>query len=174
MATRLRRLQVTPPSQEVRDWIDEVARLTLSPSPASTVSSLLSAMRDLMRLELRRVPLSEREADCLADILGGSIVTIGPLLGPILYAEVANAFQLAGDGVSSYGAHHGIDQDALLAKLRGIGPSADLALRLAFARWWSMADGERGPSSARPVHQRLDLRGPVGHSPEDQGRSKCM
>jgi hypothetical protein len=142
MATKLPRITVTPPSTEVRDWIDEIAGLSFQ-APAAAVGAMLGAMRDLMRMELRRVPLTEHEADCIADILNSSAVSLGPVLGPIVYAEVSDAFHLAGDGVSSYGAKHNINQDALLAKLRGIGPSADLALRLAFARWWAMPDGQR-------------------------------
>ncbi|KAA1249864.1 hypothetical protein F0Q45_12730 [Mycobacterium simiae] len=142
MATKLPRLSVTPPSEEVLSWIEEVAALTYQ-APAAATGALLAAMHDLGRSELRRIQLTEHEADCLADVLNGSVIALGPILGPIVYAEVSDAFHLAGDGISSYGAKHDIDQDALLAKLRGIGPSADLALRLAFARWWNMPDRKR-------------------------------
>ncbi|MBS4730520.1 hypothetical protein MSM1_20075 [Mycobacterium sp. SM1] len=127
-------------AEPVRRWLEEIAELLMQP-PASAASNLLAAMRDLMRLELRRIPLREQEADCLADILNSSITTA--VLGPITYAEVSDAFRCAGDGVSSYGAKHGIDEEALLKKLKDIGPAADLALRLAFARWWAMSPDKR-------------------------------
>lgn len=140
MATKLPRLSVTPPSQGVRTWLDEIADLTCHPV-ATAAGALLGAMRELMRMELRRIALTEREANCLADILNGSNIAAGLVLGPIVYAEVSDAFHLAGDDeFSSYAAKHDIDQDKLLAKLRGMGPTADLALRLAVARWWAMPE----------------------------------
>jgi hypothetical protein len=122
----------------VRAWIGEVADLT-DQAPAATAAALLAAMRDLMSLELRRIQFTEGEADCLVDILNGRAETLG--LGPLVYAVVSDAVHLArADESSSYAARYGIDEDTLLSKLRGMGPTADLALRLAVARWWAGAE----------------------------------
>jgi hypothetical protein len=137
MATKLPRISITPPSELVRDWIDEVAELICQPT-ATAAGSMLAAMRDLMRLELRRLPLTEDEANCVADVLSGTNITTGPVLGQIVWAEVSEAFHIAGNGASSYGTKHSINQGTLLGKLRDLGPTADLALRLAVARWWAM------------------------------------
>jgi hypothetical protein len=48
---------------------------------------------------------------------------------------------------------HGIGHDQLLAKLRGIGPSADLALRIAIARWWALDEGPVKMSAALMARQ---------------------
>ena len=53
-----------------------------------------------------------------------------------VFVETSQAFDLAHQipgGQSSYAALFGIDENALLEKLRRLGPSADLALRLAIA-----------------------------------------
>ena len=53
------------------------------------------------------------------------------------FASVSEAFDLAHqtlDGTSSYANQFSIDEDQLLAKLRRLGPAADLALRMALAQ----------------------------------------
>ncbi|MFT4128116.1 MAG: hypothetical protein QM662_18040 [Gordonia sp. (in: high G+C Gram-positive bacteria)] len=99
-------------------------------------------------------PLTAGEADALAEITGGSLLVPG--VGAVLIGEVLDAIDIAGeDGPSSYAAHHGIDTDRLVAKLRGIGPSADLALRCAFARWWALPPERRDTDGYRAVGLRI-------------------
>lgn len=163
----------TPPTllirapTEVRTWIGRFAEETFQ-SPEGAAAMLLGAMYDLLAMELRQMPLTVREADCLTDLLGGDglrpgrgwleiirhrasegqfdvddvwdalkidgddgrgeIKRLG--LGPIVYMEAAHAFG-CNHGEDSYGTVYGVDQDTLLAKLRSLGPTADLALRLA-------------------------------------------
>ncbi len=135
------RLTVSLPGQRVRDRLDEYGRLIGSPGYAPTLLRILDERDALMAGELRRVPLTEREADVLASILNGVFLGVG-ISGPgigagILIGEVLDAFEIARQHGTPYGEQFGIDEDALLGKLRGIGPTADLALREAFARWWS-------------------------------------
>ena len=134
------RIQVAP-NPALRAVIDQTQDLTNSPGLGPTIALMLSMHVDLMRAEARRVPLTEGQASALAEIVGGPLVTPG--VGALLIGEVMDAFDLAAGSVSSYGAHHGIDEAALLTKLRGIGPSADLALRFALARWWAMPAEDR-------------------------------
>jgi len=140
MATNRIWATVTP---DTLAWVSEFGKLTLQ-ARGSAAGSIITTFRDLMRLELRRVPLTTSEADCLADILGSSTLLASPALGSIVYAEVSSAFQIAKQTPgASYGADHDIDEQALLDKLRGLGPAADLALRIAFARWWVLPAEER-------------------------------
>lgn len=134
------RIQVAP-NERLRAVIDRTQSLTHSAGLGPTIALMLSMHVDLMRLELRRVPLTSREAEVLAAIIGGPLVTPG--VGSLLIGEVIDAFDIAGTGGSSYGSQFGVDEDRLVAKLRGIGPSADLALRLALATWWSLPDTDR-------------------------------
>ena len=106
-----------------------------------TISAMLDHHIELMRLEAGRITFTLAEADTLAAIVGGPLLAGG--VGPRLLAEVLDAFDVAGSGLSSYGRQFGIDEDRLVGKLRGIGPSADLALRIAFATWWSLPDEDR-------------------------------
>lgn len=130
---------VTPP--RIRAAVDEIQELTSTPGLGAAVVTMLTLHLELLHLELRRIPLTRNEADTLAAITGGPTLTAG--VGAILIGEVLDAIDIAGNGPSSIAAHHDVDTDALVDKLRGIGPSADLALRLAFARWWAMPEDDR-------------------------------
>ena len=142
MATKTPRICITL-SDPMRAWIEDLTQLMYKPAPASTAAGLLTMLAGAMELELKRFPLTENEANCLADVLGGSIVTTGPVLGSIVLHEAMDAFRIGHEflfnsdmDISSYGTKHRIDEDVLLDKLRRLSPIGDLALRLAIARWW--------------------------------------
>jgi hypothetical protein len=93
--------------------------------------------RDVMRAELRTIPLTVAEASCLAGILKDHSPSRHPspsVLG-ICYAECEQAFQLAHDIPGGGQPWPDVNQDTLLAKLRRLGPAADLALEDAIADW---------------------------------------
>jgi hypothetical protein len=154
--------------KDVRSWIGRFAEETFQ-YPQDAAGMLLGAMYDLMAVELRQMPLTVREADCLTDLLGGGGLRSGrgwleiirrraaagefdvddvwdalkidgaddlgavkPRLdlGPVAYVAAAHAFG-CNQGEYSYGTVYGVNQEALLTKLRGLGPTADLALRFA-------------------------------------------
>lgn len=134
-ATRMT-AQVPP---DLVDWLESrAARAMTGESVPLRLVSEVRLLRGLLASELNRVPLTVPEASCLADVVGGDMMQPG--WGSILLAEVWDAFAAA-PGVSSYSAKWGVSQDALIARLRGIGPTADLALRDALSAWWA-ADGE--------------------------------
>jgi hypothetical protein len=169
---------------EARGWIGRFAENTFQ-FPEASAAMLLSAMRDLIAMELGHVPFTVREADCLTDLLLCSIrfgrrsleflmqaaannkfdvddvwaavkfvgednlesdgfgeVRPGFGLGPIAYIEAAYAFG-CNHGEDSYGTVYGVDQEVLLTKLRSLGPTADLALRLACAQMGTVWPIER-------------------------------
>jgi hypothetical protein len=93
--------------------------------------------RDVMRAELRTIPLTVAEASCLAAVLKGHSPSRHPspsALG-ICYAECEQVFRLAQDLPAGSQPWPGVSQDTLLAKLRRLGPAADLALEDAIADW---------------------------------------
>jgi hypothetical protein len=99
----------------------------------------IETWRDVMAAELRRVPLTVGEANCLASILKGHRPSSGPASASIgvCYAEAEQAFHLAREIAerAPAGKWWGIDEDALLDRLRRLGPAADLALQDAIAHW---------------------------------------
>lgn len=151
---RTKRLAVALPDS-TRSWVDQVAAWTSQP-PAATAASLIDILADLLRVELRRVPLSVAEADAISHILSNDPrpdLTVGPMR---VFVEASQAFDLAHQipgGQSSYAAVFGIDENAMLEKLRRLGPTADLALRLALAQV-RQQNSENPPSKAEAVADR--------------------
>src|SRR5690606_38762232 len=87
--------------------------------------------------ELRRIRLTLEQANFLASILNGT--TLGAALGPTVFYEAADAFEISRTSPladTEYPGENGIDEEALLAYLRGLGPTADHALADAISRWW--------------------------------------
>lgn len=125
-------------AEDTRNWVNRIATWTDDP-PAATVATLLSAMSHMLTDELRRIPLTESEADVLASIIGNDF-QLGVAVGGLrTFAQVSEAFDLAHQtpgAISSYAHQFGIDENGLLTKLRRLGPSADLALRIAIALSW--------------------------------------
>lgn len=95
--------------------------------------------RDVMAAELRRSPLTVGEANCLAGILKGHRPSSGPAPSSIgvCYAEAEQAFRLAREIAerAPAGKWWGIDEGALLDRLKRLGPAADMALQDAIAHW---------------------------------------
>lgn len=146
---RTPRLAVALP-EPTRCWVDQVAVWTSQP-PAATAASLIEILADLLRIELRRVPLSVAEADAVSHILGNAPrpdLTVSPMR---VFVEASEAFdvahQIAG-GQSSYAATFGIDENSLLEKLRRLTPTADLALRLALAHSSQQGSEKTEPDNA--------------------------
>ena len=145
------RIQVKIPV-ELRDWLAHRARLMLFAGPAKDASANQQArtdlllLRDLLAAELARIPLTLWEARAIADVAKGGPLEpyIGVGIG-LTYAMCEEEFRYAREagpvpGYSSYGRKWGINEDALLAKLRALGPTADAALRAAIAAWWQLGD----------------------------------
>ena len=139
---RTQRLAVALP-KSTRSWVDQVAVWTNQP-PAATAAGLIGVFAELLRVELTRLLLTVPEADALSRIIGNDF-TLGLTVGKMrVFAEVSEAFDLAHQspgGLSSYADQFGIDENALLEKLRRLTPTADLALRLAIAQ---EAESEQG------------------------------
>lgn len=115
--------------------------------------------RAVMAAELRRIPLTLAEATCLAGILKGHPPSRGPVSSsiPVCYAECQQAFEMATEtpGETPYGARYGVSEATLLAKLRRLGPAADLALEDAVARWHAHPDHDPGPDGFAQAGLRI-------------------
>lgn len=142
-------------AESTRSWVDQVAVWTSQP-PAATAASLIDTLAGLLRAELRRIPLTVAEADALSQILNntsGVDLTVTPLR---VFVEASEAFDLAHQipgGQSAYSTAFHIDENTLLEKLRRLGPTADLALRLALAQVRQQNSGHP-PGSAEAVADR--------------------
>ena len=147
--SRTPRLAVALPDS-ARSWVDQVA-VWMSQPPAATAASLIEILADLLRIELRRVPLSVAEADAVSHILGNAPRPDLTVSSMRVFVEASEAFdvahQIAG-GQSSYAATFGIDENSLLEKLRRLTPTADLALRLALAQGRQQQSKKTGPDNA--------------------------
>lgn len=110
--------------------------------------------RSMLTDELRRIPLTETEADLLASIIGNDF-ELGVAVGGLrTFAQVSEAFDLAHQtpgAISSYAHQFGIDENGLLTKLRRLGPSADLALRIALAQSWDHQRTDTTEASDGPL-----------------------
>src|SRR5262245_46202494 len=105
----------------------------------------LGMWRDALEIELRRMRFTVAELNCMADAMNGTLIQPGiALTVPIVFAEMSDAFELA-PPPSSYGEKWGIDEAALLAKIRALGPTADHALHDAISRWWEKWGGRQIP-----------------------------
>ena len=125
-------------AEDTRTWVERIANWTDDP-PAATAATLLSAMSHMLTDELRRIPLTVTEVDVLASIIGNDFQTGVAVGGLRTFAQVSEAFDLAHQnpgGLSSYAHRFGVDENDLLTRLRRLGPSADLALRIALAQSW--------------------------------------
>jgi hypothetical protein len=145
---RTPRLAVALP-EDTRAWVDRIADCADDP-PAATAAVLLGAMRHAHSAELRRIPLTLPEADVLAAILGNEQLGISTG-GLRTFHQVSDAFDLAhqlGRDTLTYADQFGVDENELLTKLRRLGPSADLALRIAIALSWDYQTPEDSAADA--------------------------
>lgn len=138
------------PGDSITAWLAQSAGLARTGvSPSMQAKTDLGLLQMVCNAELRRVRLTLAQANCIADVLNGTIVdaTIGAGLG-LAYAECYDAFRLAREDVpiadlSSYGAKWGPEgsdpakwEQDLLDILGRLGPAADYALRRSIAAWW--------------------------------------
>ncbi|MFD5615142.1 hypothetical protein [Kitasatospora sp. NPDC127060] len=130
-------------SDELAAWLDDRDQRMMTGTVHIQAKLELGMWRGALAAELRRIRLTLNQANCIADILNGTLIT--PALAgsaPLVYYEVADAFQLVRDSPlpyeeSTYGAKWEIDEQALLTYLRSLGPTADHALHDAVSRWWA-------------------------------------
>ncbi|MFF7115463.1 hypothetical protein ACFY91_24575 [Streptomyces albogriseolus] len=128
-------------SGELAEWLEDRTDRMMTGSPDIQARQELGMWRGALAAELRRIRLTVDQANCLADVMNGTILDAA-LSGsvPIVFFNASDAFQLAREtpfpGESSYGKKWGINEDALLDYLRRLGPTADHALHDAISRWW--------------------------------------
>jgi len=112
----------------------------------------IGLLRALLDAELARMGFTVPQLSAIAEVLNSPEMEprVAAGLG-LVYAQCDKAFRLArlpavaaGTGVpladygpSSYGAHHGFDEQQLLDYLARLGPAADHALADAISRWWA-------------------------------------
>ncbi|OEJ21028.1 hypothetical protein [Streptomyces subrutilus] len=158
-------------SGDVAEWLEDRTDRMMTGSKDIQARQELAMWRGALAGELRRIRLTVDQANCLADVMNGTIMDAA-LAGSagIVFYNAADAFQLVHDspfaGESTYGAKWGIDEEALLKYLRGLGPTADHALHDAISRWWNL--------NAEPTVEgwaRVGLT--VAPSPHDDGEGEA-
>lgn len=130
-------------SERTFTWLQTRSALMHTGTVSTQAQMELGMWQDALAAELRRIRLTLDQANCVADVLNGAMITPG-IAGsfPGVYVELTDAFQLARAdhlGEAAYGTKWDIDEEALLAYLRTLGPTADHALHDAVARWWDTA-----------------------------------
>ncbi|MDI6521697.1 hypothetical protein QMA61_36595 [Streptomyces coelicoflavus] len=123
------------------EWLNDRTDRMMTGSLDIQARIELSMWRGALAGELRRIRLTLDQANCLADVMNGTIMdaALAGSAGMVFY-NAADAFQLAREtpfpGESSYGEKWGIDEKELLEYLQRLGPTADHALHDAITRWW--------------------------------------
>jgi hypothetical protein len=118
------------------EWLTDRAKRMHGASPDRQARDELGLWQDALDAELRRMRFAVAELNCVADVLNGTLLQPGVALSvPVVYADASDAFSFA-PPPSSYGEKWEIDEQSLLEKLRGLGPTADHALHDAVSRWW--------------------------------------
>ena len=112
-------------------WLEgRAARASTGAGAGARARAELALWKDVLAEELRRQRWTLGEIGLVAELLHGSVPP--DLIGTVVALEVL-------DGTSHvdnfYGDKWSVDEDALLGKLRRLGPAADLALLDAVARW---------------------------------------
>ncbi|MGW2181279.1 hypothetical protein ACWCXX_24900 [Streptomyces sp. NPDC001732] len=129
-------------SETTAAWLEDRDHRMNTGSPHLQAKIELSLWQDALAAELRRIRLTLNQANCIADILNGSLITPGVAGNvPAVYFEVTDAFHLVREqpipyDENLYGTKWGIDEERLTDYLRSLGPTADHALHDAVARWW--------------------------------------
>ncbi|MFI9186881.1 hypothetical protein ACIGXG_32205 [Streptomyces goshikiensis] len=130
-------------SGDVTAWLEDRTERMMTGSKDIQARLELGVWRNALMAELRRIRLTVDQANCLADVMNGTTMDAA-LAGSagIVFYSAADAFQLVHEspfpGESTYGAKWGIDEEALLNYLRGLGPTADHSLHDAISRWWEL------------------------------------
>ena len=100
--------------------------------------------------ELTRVTWRLGEIGCIADVLNAPMIE--PTVSAYLWAELADAF----DGLDGeYGRKWGVDEDALVAMARTLGPTACHALAGAVHQWWTTPECKHDVDGWRAVGLRV-------------------
>lgn len=149
-------------SERTHDWLKRRSDLMHTGRLTEQAQLELGLWQSALQVELRRIRLTLAQANCVADVLNGSLMSPGIATSvPLVYAEVSDAFQLARadhlDG-AGYGAKWGVDEEALLGYLRTLGPVGDHALHDAVARWW---DTSAEPTSTGWASVGLNVTAPA-------------
>lgn len=149
-------------SEDLREWLGQRAERSYTGSPHVQAQNELDTWRTVLRVELRRIPLTLGEACAIADVFKGHAPTAGVVPTNIgtIYAGCYEEFTMAREGgpvpeVSSYGRKWEIDEEALLSKLQKLGPAADLALEDAIGRWWQDPDSDQSQAAFEKVGIRI-------------------
>ncbi|MFJ5635083.1 hypothetical protein ACIQF5_20900 [Streptomyces goshikiensis] len=127
-------------SGDVAAWLEDRTDRMMTGSKDIQARIELGVWRNALMAELRRIRLTIDQANCLADVMNGTIMDAA-LAGStgIVFYNASDAFQLVHEspfpGESTYGTKWGIDEEPLLQYLRGLGPTADHALHDAISRW---------------------------------------
>jgi hypothetical protein len=127
-------------ANHLAEWLDGRARRMYGGGRNQQAITELGLWKMALDAELRKIRLTVPQAECIAEVLDGTLLTTsiaGSL--PLVYAECAGAFDIARDSPipesAAYGTRWGIDEQELLAYLRRLSPVADHALADAIARW---------------------------------------
>lgn len=129
-------------SEDVAAWLAERDERMFSGGTGLQAKVELGIWKDALAAELRRIRLTLNQANCLADILNGTMISAG-VAGrvPVVLMEASDAFHLAREEPLAYdevpyGTKWDIDEKKLTEYLRTLGPTADHALQDAVSRWW--------------------------------------
>lgn len=114
-------------------WLDgRAARAETGAGTGARARAELRLWQDVLAAELGRQIWTLGEIGLVADVLSGSMLP--DRVGAVVALQVL-------DGCSGldnvHGQRWGVDEDALLGRLRRLGPAADLALLDAVSRWWA-------------------------------------
>lgn len=121
------------PTPEQREWLEGRAERAMRPEGLSARTRIeLQLWQTALRAELARLRWTLSELGMIADICNGTVVP--DALGRLVAAEVGDAI---GADPGIWGDKWGTDEDALLARLLQLGPTADHALMDAVAAWWA-------------------------------------
>jgi len=134
-----------PMTEEIEAWVEGRCTRAACAIPTRQVLSELYFLQTHLTLELGRIPLSVPEALCIADVQQNAILTL-PVASQVALG-LETSFGLA---PGLLGKKWGIDESAILAKVRAAGPTADHALADATSAWWA-AHGSRDRSGLRAV-----------------------
>lgn len=117
------------------EWL--LARAERAPFQPGGPAQELQVWRVVQRLELAAVGFTVPQLCLVADVLNGPVVTAayGSVTASTVGAEVTRI-----PGV--YGSKWGVDEGELMARLAGVGPAADYALRQAIADFWDAPDSD--------------------------------
>jgi len=116
------------------DWLTARADAMGNGEPIAGQARLeLDLWLEHLAAELRATTWTLPEIGCIADVLNRPVIDAS--VGALLWADLAHAFEGL-DG--AYGDKWGIDEDALIAKARKLGPTACHALTAAIAQWWDL------------------------------------